>query len=170
MEPAALRQLLICYIRPRPVVLVSVSAPGHFNIFPMDLIGPVGGYFTLALRSTSISIPVLREAGQVALSCLPAPLKSVAYDLARHHKQPLRELSSLPIAIRPSPTLGVPVASAALRTRELAVRYGQEIGSHTFFVADILSDGLVAEGRQLHHVSGLYQAHRRLRGIGFAEA
>ena len=39
------------YICPRPVVLVSVVDGNAGNIFPMDLIGPIGGqHFTLALH------------------------------------------------------------------------------------------------------------------------
>ncbi len=170
MDPAALQHLMVCYIDPRPVVLVSVSGPGHFNIFPMDLIGSVGGHFTLALRSTNISIPLLREGARVALSCLPAGMKAAAYDLGRHHKAPLEDPASLPFATRPSSGLGVPAVGAALRLRELAIRQAEEIGSHIFFVADILSDERIADGKQLHHVSGIYQAFRRRRGAALPEA
>ena len=41
MQPAAAQQLMIAYLCPRPVVLVSVETPQHRNIFPMDLIGPL---------------------------------------------------------------------------------------------------------------------------------
>lgn len=40
-EPTSVQQLMIAYLCPRPVVLVSVVAAGHQNIFPMDLIGPL---------------------------------------------------------------------------------------------------------------------------------
>lgn len=170
LEPAVLQQLMICYIDPRPVVLVSVAAPGHFNIFPMDLIGSVGPRFTLALRTTNISIPVMRDAGRVVLSCVPAEMRPAAYELGRHHKLPLQDPALLPFATRPSPNFGIPAAAAALRTRELAIRHAEEIGSHTFFTGEILFDRPAAEGPQLHHVSGLYQAYRRRRGAAFAEA
>lgn len=47
METAGVQQLMIAYLCPRPVVLVSVDRPGHQNIFPMDLIGPLerSGFF-----------------------------------------------------------------------------------------------------------------------------
>ncbi len=68
-EPAAVQQLMIAYLCPRPVVLVSVGTPGQQNIFPMDLIGPLerSGLFSLALRSTSVSVPVMRDVRRVAL-------------------------------------------------------------------------------------------------------
>jgi len=57
LSPAATQQIMIFYICPRPVVLVSVDGGSHSNLFPMDLIGPVASdRFTLALRSTSASV------------------------------------------------------------------------------------------------------------------
>ncbi|MDB6082642.1 MAG: hypothetical protein JWN43_523, partial [Gammaproteobacteria bacterium] len=54
MEPGSLQRIMVFYICPRPVVLVSVDDGRHSNIFPMDLIGPVaGGLFTLALRTSN---------------------------------------------------------------------------------------------------------------------
>lgn len=170
MEPSAVRQLAIAYIRPRPVVLVSVAAPGHFNVFPMDLIGAAGSQITLALRTTNVSIPIMRDGGGVVLSCLPAGMKPHAYALAERHRSPLGEGTALPFAMRSSSILGIPSVAAALRVRELAVRHAEEIGSHTFFAADILSDAASARGAQLHHVPGFYQAYRRRRGLGFPEA
>ena len=167
MEPAALRHLMISYICPRPVVLVSVAAAGHFNIFPMDLIGAVGGGFALALRSSNISIPIMRRERRVVLSSLPAEMKSTAYALGEHHKAPIRELAALPFATRPSSLWGIASVADALRTRELAIRHVEEVGSHTLFLADILCDEQLAQGVQLHHVSGFYQLHRQRRGIAF---
>lgn len=170
MEPSALRQLAITYLRPRPVALVSVAAPSHFNLFPMDLIGAAGSRVTLALRSTNISVPVMRDGAGVVLSCLPAAMKSHAYALAERHRSPLGEGIILPFALKPSPILGISSVAAALRVRELAVRHAEDVGSHTVFVADILSDESSAPGAQLHHVPGFYQAFRRRRGLGFPEA
>ena len=170
MEPAALLQLMICYICPRPVVLVSVAAAGHFNIFPMDLIGSVGNGFALALRSTNISIPIMRRERRLVLSSLPAGMKPAAYALGEHHKAPLRELAALPFATRPSPLWGIASVAAALRTRELLIRHVEEVGSHTLFLADILFDEPLAQGAQLHHISGFYHCHRQQRGIAFPDA
>jgi len=170
MEPAAARHLAIAYIRPRPVVLVSVAAPGHFNMFPMDLIGAAGSRVTLALRITNVSIPVMRDGGGVVLSCLPAEMKPHAYALAERHGSPLGEGATLPFATRSSSILGIPSVGAALRVRELIVRHAEDIGSHIFFTADILSDDSSIHGAQLHHVPGFYQAYRRRHGLGFPEA
>ncbi|MGB5938262.1 MAG: flavin reductase [Rhodanobacter sp.] len=171
MEPAVAQQLMIAYLCPRPVVLVSVDAPGHRNLFPMDLIGPLerSGLFSLALRSTNVSVPTMREVRRVALSAIPATMKDVVYKLAEHHKQPLSDWSELPFPVRPSREFGIPAVAAALHVRELAVVHSLELGSHTLFLGRIVSDESLAEGTQLHHTAGFHQAWRRRQGVPFAE-
>jgi flavin reductase (DIM6/NTAB) family NADH-FMN oxidoreductase RutF len=171
MEPAAVQQLMTAYLHPRPVVLVSLRAPGHQNIFPMDLIGPLqrSGLFSLALRSTNVSEPIMREVRQVALSSIPATMKTIVYKLSEHHKQPLSDWNALPFPVRASRQFGIPAVSAALHIRELAIVHSQTIGSHTFFLCRIVSDEDLAEGLQLHHTAGFHQVYRRRRNMPFAE-
>jgi flavin reductase (DIM6/NTAB) family NADH-FMN oxidoreductase RutF len=171
MEAAVAQQLMIAYLCPRPVVLVSVDAPGHRNLFPMDLIGPLerSGLFSLALRSTNVSVPTMREVRQVALSGIPAAMKDVAYQLSVHHKQPLADWNELPFPLRSTRASGIPAVAAALRIRELAIVHSQELGSHTFFLGCLVSDDELADGAQLHHTAGFHQAWRRRQGVPFAQ-
>jgi flavin reductase (DIM6/NTAB) family NADH-FMN oxidoreductase RutF len=171
LEPAAVQQLMIAYLCPRPVVLVSVEAHGHRNIFPMDLIGPLerSGLFSLALRSTNVSAPVMRDVRRVALSSMPATMKDVVYTLSEHHRQPLSEWADLPFPVRPSREFGIPAVAAALRIRELAIVHSREVGSHTLFLCRTVSDEDPTEGAQLHHTAGFHQAYRRRQATPFAE-
>lgn len=163
MAPAAAQQLMIAYLYPRPVVLVSVEGAGHQNIFPMDLIGPLesSGVFSLALRSTNVSEPVMREVRRVALSHVPATMKAAVYKLAAHHKTPPRDWQALPFPLRPSREFGIPVVAAALRIQELDIVHSQTIGLHTFFLARVISTEDLAQGLQLHHTAGFHQRYRR---------
>jgi len=172
LPPAAVQQLMIAYLCPRPVVLVSVDAPGHRNIFPMDLIGPLerSGLFSLALRSTNVSVPVIRDTRRVALSSMPAAMKDVVYKLSEHHRQPVLHWDELPFPVRLSQEFGIPVVAAALRIRELAVVHSQEVGSHTLFLCRVVSDQALADGVQLHHTAGFHQAYRRRHGMPLTEA
>ncbi len=171
MASAAVQQLMIAYLCPRPVVLVSVGTPSHQNIFPMDLIGPLerSGLFSLALRSTNVSMQVMREAGRVAISSMPASMKAVVYKLSAHHKQPPSDWNALPFPLRPSREFGISAVATALRIQELTIVHSQEIGSHTFFLGRIVSDETLAEGTQLHHTAGFHQAYRRRQDMPFAE-
>jgi len=170
-EPASVQQLMIAYLCPRPVVLVSVGAPGHQNMFPMDLIGPLerSGLFSLALRSNNVSVPVMREVRRVALSSIPAAMKALVYKLAEYHRHPLAGWHALPFPVRPSREFGIPAVAAALRIQELDIVHSQEVGSHTLFLGRIVSDENLAEGTQLHHTAGFHQAYRRRKGSPLAE-
>ena len=171
MEPTAVQQLMISYLCPRPVVLVSVAARDHRNLFPMDLIGPLqrSGCFSLALRSTNVSVPFMRELRRVVLSGMPAAMKAEVYKQGGHHKQLLGDWSTLPFPVRPSREFGIPAVAAALHIRELAIEEIGEIGSHTFFLGRIVSDESLTEGAQLHHTAGFHQAYRRARGESFEQ-
>ena len=172
MTPAAAQQLMIAYLCPRPVVLVSVDGAGHRNIFPMDLIGPLerSGLYSLALRSTNVSEPVMREVRQVALSHVPAAMKPAVYKLAAHHRQPPADWQALPFPLRPSKEFGIPVVAEALRVHELSIVHSQTIGLHTFFVARVVAVEDRAEGAQLHHTAGFHQAYRRRRNEALLDA
>jgi flavin reductase (DIM6/NTAB) family NADH-FMN oxidoreductase RutF len=170
--PHAVQQLMIAYLCPRPVVLVSVQAPRHRNIFPMDLIGPLdrSGLFSLALRTTNVSVPIMREVRQVALSNVPAAMKEVVYKLSEHHRRPLVDGDPLPFALRPSQELGIPAVSDALRVQELTIVHSQEIGLHTLFLGRVISDERAADGAQLSHTAGFHQAYRQRHGAPLPEA
>ncbi len=171
MTPAAVQQLMTIYICPRPVVLVSVSEPTHSNIFPMDLIGPLGhGCFTLALRSTSISVPTMVAARRVAVSGIAAEHKTAVYRLGEHHKREFTDWNTLSLPTQPTPIFRIPAVASALRIREFAIEHSEAIGSHMFFVCRTVSDCRPADGTQLHHTAGFYQEFRRRRGYPFPPA
>ena len=168
MAPKAVQQLMTFYIRPRPVVLVSICEESHSNIFPMDLIGPLANNcFTLALRSTSISVPTMVGAGRIVLSGVPAELKDVTYKLGEHHKRGFAHWESLPFPVVWSEIFGIPAMASALWVRELQVLHSEQIGSHTFFACETISEYQRMVGPQLHHTSGFHQEFRRRRGAPF---
>jgi flavin reductase (DIM6/NTAB) family NADH-FMN oxidoreductase RutF len=161
MPPEAVQQLMIFYICPRPVVLVSVADRTHSNLFPMDLIGPVSAdRFTLALRSTSPSIATMKSARQVAVSDVPASHCATAYKLGIHHKSALIDWHQLPFAVRKTRDFQLPYPAIALRVRELEILDCATIGSHTLFVTRVASEAAFAQDPQLFHASGIYQHFR----------
>jgi flavin reductase (DIM6/NTAB) family NADH-FMN oxidoreductase RutF len=171
MPPEAVQQLMIFYICPRPVVLVSVDDGSHSNLFPMDLIGPLSAdRFTLALRSTSQSVPTMKSARRVVLADIPASARSTAYKLGVHHKNVAVDWDQLPFSILRSPLFGLPYPQIALRVREVEILDFDTIGSHTFFVTRIASELVVAEAPQFFHTSGIYQHYRTRSGYPFAAA
>jgi flavin reductase (DIM6/NTAB) family NADH-FMN oxidoreductase RutF len=171
MPPEAVQQSMIFYICPRPVVLVSVDDGSHSNVFPMDLIGPVSpDRFTLALRSTSQSVPTMKSARRVALADVPAHACGTAYKLGVHHKNVKVDWDQLPFGIRRSPNFALPYPEIALRVRELEILDFDTIGSHTFFVTRIASELAVADDPRFFHTSGIYQHYRTRNGYPFPAA
>ena len=171
MPPEAVQQLMVFYMCPRQVVLVSVEHGEHRNLFPMDLIGSVGeDRFTLALRNTSRSVPAMKSARRVALSDVAAADCALAYRLGAHHKDPLTDWQSLPCAVARSRSFSLPFPRGALRVRELEILDFATIGSHTFFITRIAAEQPLAEADQLHHTSGLYQHFRTRHGRPFPAA
>lgn len=171
MPPEAVQQLMVFYICPRQVVLVAVEEGEHRNLFPMDLIGPVGqDRFTLALRNTSRSVPVMKSVRRLALSDVAAADRELAYRLGASHRTPLPDWQSLPCATGRSRTFGLPFPRSALRVREVEILDFETIGSHTFFVTRLAAEQPLAEAPQLHHTSGLYQHFRRRHGRPFPAA
>lgn len=171
MSFSDLRALNVFYVLPRPVYLVSTVHGERSNIFPMDLVGPVGsGTFLLALRRTSPSIELMRESGRIVFSSVPASHKAVAYELGAHHKSLAMDWDRLPFAVEPSPVFRIPAPAFALRVRELEVRRATEIGSHVFFETRIVGDARKSEGAQLCHVSDMYARWRAGQGQPFEAA
>ena len=174
LSPAATQQIMIFYICPRPVVLVSVDSGSHSNLFPMDLIGPVGpaasGHFTLALRSTSVSVEPMKLARRVALSEVPASQHKTAYGLGAHHKNAQLDWDSLPFRLERSAQFSLPVPEWALRVRELEILDVRSVGSHTLFVTHARSDRAIRDGPQLFHTSGIHESFRRRQGPALAPA
>lgn len=171
MPPEAVQQLMIFYICPRQVVLVSVEYGEHRNLFPMDLIGSVApDRFTLALRNSSRSVPAMKSARRVVLSDVAAADCGLAYRLGANHRAPLGDWQSLPCATERSREFCLPYPQSALRVRELEILDFETVGSHTFFVTRVAAERPLGEADQLHHTSGLYQHFRTRHGRPFPAA
>jgi flavin reductase (DIM6/NTAB) family NADH-FMN oxidoreductase RutF len=164
MTPASVQDLLVFYICPRPVMLVSVADAQHENLFPMDLVGSIGGLFTLALRQSSPSVATMTRAKRAVLADVPLAEKSLAYSLGAHHRVPKIDWSSVPCETVRSSHFGLRVPAQSPRVRELEIIDSHERGSHTVFLCRIISEELRAPAPRLFHTSGIHQAWRQRRG------
>jgi len=150
------------YICPRPVVLVSVADGNAGNIFPMDLIGPVGGQrFTLALHATSTGVPLMERSRRVALSGVPVEQISTAYALGQNHKKTDFRWNQLSFDLTTSPAFGLPVPEFALSVKEMEIEEVRAMGSHKLFICRIGVTHLRSHGLQVSFVQGFYHARRQ---------
>lgn len=173
MSARELRALDCYYVWPRPVHLVGVRHGDRSNLFPMDLVGPLGdGRFTLALRTRSPSVETMKESRRVVLSVAPAAWKDTVYQLGAHHRRTSIDTAALPFRLRSSRNFDLPVPDAAPGYLEIDIQDALAIGSHTFFVGTVIHTEHAAPDRvaQLAHVSALYAGWRRRRGDPFLDA
>ena len=171
MRFADLKALNVFYMMPRPVYLISAVHEDASNIFPMDLVGPLGDdLFLLALRLTSPSVELMRESGRIVAAAAPAAMKQQVYELGAHHKLRSIEWGALPFAIEPSPVFGMPTLSGPLDMRELEVLHNEPIGSHMVFVTTVANRTAGADTPQLCHVSDMHARWRERQRRPFRDA
>jgi flavin reductase (DIM6/NTAB) family NADH-FMN oxidoreductase RutF len=165
LAPRELLRLFVFYICPRPVVLVTVACGDALNVFPMDLVGPTdSGFFSLALRSTSPAVELMRASRRLALASPPFEYKDQVYALGKHHRVQTIDPATLPFETDLSPTFGLPIMAAALRVREVEIHQVHVVGSHTVFLTSVVSDESRSQRLQLFHTCGFYQYYLERHG------
>lgn len=152
---------MVMFICPRPVALVSLINDVGGNIFPMNIMGDLGdGYFAFALKDSRRAAHLVERTGRIAVSNLPISQASLAYQLAVNHTKESIVWDQLPFATKMSPTFNIPVPVFAQRVREMEITKVYSIGSHTFFVAQVIRDEFFSKELELCVVHGFYQAWR----------
>ena len=155
------RGAMVSFIRPHPTVLVSAVDELGGNIFPMNIMGALGPTrFGFALRNDRLAGRLVERAGRLVISNVPVRHASSAYALARNHTKASVEWDNLPFSTKPSPMFHFPIPEFALRVRELELEKVHKIGSHSFFVARILSDTVFSTEPSLCVIHGYYETWR----------
>ena len=162
MVASELHALFVFYICPRPVVLVSVVDGDGGNLFPMDLIGPIGRHhYSLALHTTSKVLPLIEHSRRVALSSVPVEKMPVAHRLGKNHNRARVDWASLPFSLTTSSVFGLPVPGFSLRVREMEVASTRNLGSHTLFICRVVDEHACADGLQFFQAHGFYEGWRK---------
>ena len=155
------RAAMVMFICPHPVSLVSLSDDAGGNIFPMNIMGDLGGgYFGFALKDSRRAAHLVERVGRIAVSSLPLSQAPLAYQLAVNHTKEFIAWDQLPFETKLSCSFGIPIPVFAQRVREMEIKKVHSIGSHTFFVAQIIRDEVFSKGLELCVVHGFYQAWR----------
>lgn len=134
----AMNALFFC---PRPVVLVSTQQGEQGNLFPMNLMGSLGGEsFGFALIRERYGAKSVKAAERIVLSSIPFEDAEKARALGVQHLRESVVWAELPFAVDRGMGFGVPVPAFASRVREVAVVERRELGSHTFFLSRVVRD------------------------------
>jgi len=159
--------MMVLYICPRPIVLVSVVDGAVGNIFPMNLMGPVGNqHYAFALNTNTPVGTLVDKAGAVALSSIPFEQTALAFQLGKNHRKTSINWMELPFSTKPSNYWGLPVPTFSTRVREMSLESSYQLGSHTLFIARIITDERLRDGAECFVVHGIYQAWRSKRSCG----
>lgn len=166
LSPLEQRAMSVLFTCPRPISLVSVAEPGRASMFPLNVMSDVNRqYFAFALTASKIPAQFLAKARQFALSATPIQQGSVAFGLAANHNVSSIDFRDLPFPTRHSMHLRLPVPTFATRVREMEIESVNRVGSHSLFIARVLSDERLASGEELSVVHGFYQAWRMRHGL-----
>jgi len=153
------RAMIVFYLCPRPTAVVTVQHGDGTNMFPMNLMGPVGsGYFAFALNSNRAAAPLVERARRIVLSNIPLEHAALVFRLGANHRRTSIDLGELPFPTVRLGNIDALVPSFALRVRELQVEAVHRLGSHTLFVAKTVADERLADGPVLCSAHGIYQA------------
>ena len=156
------RAMAVFYLCPRPIALVSVEMPQARNIFPMNLMGPLGSdYFAFGLNANRAAAPLVERAGRVVISTISAAHSAVVTRLGSNHRKPSIEWREVPFALVRRPAISIPVPHFALTAQELQIEAVHKLGSHSLFIARIVAQETLSVGPQLFHVHGFYLARRQ---------
>jgi hypothetical protein len=83
-----------------------------------------------------------------------------------NHNRPTIDWNTLGFATRPSQSFGIPVPEFACRVREMKIDQVHKLEFHTFFLARVVSDELLATVPELCVAQGFYQDWRtKQRGV-----
>jgi flavin reductase (DIM6/NTAB) family NADH-FMN oxidoreductase RutF len=159
---------VVFFLCPRPVALASVGSRKVGNIFPLNLMGPIGrDYFAFALNRERPVTSLVERRGCIAVSSIPPDRNSVVRGLGRNHRVEGIDWTGLPFSVRRSEESNIPVPEFAQRVRTVQIEHRRRLGSHTLFIGRVADDRRYADGPEFFVVHGLYQAWKN-RYLGVA--
>lgn len=171
LSPLEQRAMSVLFTCPRPISLVTVAEPGRASMFPLNVMSDVNDrYFAFALTASKIPARFLAGVRRFALSATPLAQAPVAFALAANHNVPSINFNDLPFPTRLSRELGLVVPAFAPRVREMEIESVNMVGSHSLFVARVLSDERVDGGPEFSVIHGFYQAWRIRNGLDSASS
>jgi hypothetical protein len=161
------RAMEIMFLCPRPIGLMSALTDIKGNMFPVNVMGDIDkDYFTFSLKQGKMPAQLVENSGRVAMSSVPLEQGSIAYRLGVNHNKKFINWYELPFETQKSEHFQIPVPAFAYRVREMEVQKILRLGSHTCFIARVVSDTTYTDGKELFVVHGFYEAWRLKENAG----
>jgi hypothetical protein len=164
------QSLIAAYSYPRKVHLVAYEEENYFNIFPMDLLGPIPqtDYFVFGLRHTNSALKKIIASGKVVVSEIPYQCKSIIYELGKHHSSAPPSISALPFPVLTTDHFNFHIPEWAENYREVSIIKTIDLGSHMFMIGKTLYQKELSQGAtSLYHIHFLQFLYSKKAGINY---
>jgi hypothetical protein len=160
---AKLKSFAAAYSYPRRVRLISFREEAYYNIFPMDLLGPIpsGNHFVFGLRHTNRSLEKIIRTGRILVSEFPASKKEIIYSLGKHHSSAPPALDQLPFSVRTSEEFGFYFPDWVEAYVEVRIKKTINLGSHMLLWGEWTREKRFSPpAAQLFHIHFLLYLHQ----------
>lgn len=150
------RSLVAAYSFPRKVRLVSIVKNDYYNLFPMDLLGPVAGTnkFIFGLRHSNISLNKIIAGRKIAVIDFSFSHKQEAFALGKHHSSSPLPISKLGFSVLKTRFFEFPFPEWASAYYEIEVQRSLNLGSQMFLLGEIKY-----HEERIKNSNGLYEIH-----------
>ena len=159
------RGFVSAYSYPRRVRLVSFRDEDHYNIFPMDLLGEVGGdRYVFGLRHTNRTQQRIVKSGKIVVSEVPAAYEDIVYKLGKHHSDSPPAPGELPFKVKCTQGFKFYYPDFVYNYKEIQIRETFDMGSHLLMWGDIVQRVQVNEGEEhsylIHFLQHLHKVKK----------
>jgi len=164
-----LKSFSAAYSYPRRVRLISFKEEGHFNLFPMDLVGdiPDSKYYVFGLRHSNVTLSRIIESKKLVVSELPFGYKDLIYQLGKHHRGPVATITQS-MEFKQTEQLGFPVPVWVNSYKEIHILRTMKLGSHMLLWGEEINEVKLSEPTgHLYHIHFLHYLHQKNKGLNY---
>lgn len=151
-------QLKIGYSFPRDIRFVTLGENGRFNLFPIDLQGPISdSCYVLSIRHERLSCKQVEAFRKIAVWSVDASFAKQAYALGKNHSKEPVAASELALAAGKSPHFQLPEPQGVIACDELElVEHIGDYGIHRLLLMKLQQPAAEPGPQRLVHIHRTY--------------
>jgi hypothetical protein len=167
------KSFVAAYSYPRQIRIVSFRHDDYYNIFPMDLLGPIeqSERFVFGLRHSNLALAGIIKTGKLAVSQVPFQFKDTIYQLGKHHSSQPPPLHSLQFDVVTSKNFEFHIPAWAENYKEIKILATKNLGSHMLLWGESKETTVVNDKAQhLFLIHFLHYLRQKKRGETYLTA
>ena len=161
------KSFVTAYSFPRKVRLISFKEEGYFNIFPMDLLGPIpsSDLYVFGLRHSNVALSKIISTKKIVVSEISFKHKDTIYRLGKHHGNAPASVDSLLIKFIKSKIFGFPVPEWLESYKEIEINKTINLGSHMLLWGTTINETVSGDSPgNLYHIHFLQYLYQQKNG------